>query len=41
MSKEFEVNIDKEGGDIAFITYQMGEQEAKVNTVTSFIGRFL
>ena len=25
------VNIDKDGGDIAFITYEKGEAEAKVN----------
>merc|ERR1719210_369308 len=26
----FEVNIDKDGGDIAFITYEKGEAEAKI-----------
>ena len=32
LQKDFEVNIDKDDGDIAFITYQMGEAEAKVRT---------
>ena len=30
LKTDFEVNIDKESGDIAFITYQIGEPEAKV-----------
>jgi len=30
LQKDFEVNIDKDDGDIAFITYQMGEPEAKI-----------
>jgi len=29
-SEEFGVNIDKDSGDIAFITYQKGETEAWV-----------
>lgn len=30
LKADFEVNIDKESGDIAFITYQIGEPEAKI-----------
>jgi len=30
LKTDFEVNIDKESGDIAFITYQIGEPEAKI-----------
>ena len=32
------VNIDKDGGDIAFITYEKGEAEAKVNIERGEIG---
>lgn len=31
LKDEFSVNIDKNGGDIAFITYEKGEAEAKVS----------
>ena len=30
MKDQCSVNIDKDGGDIAFITYEKGEAEAKV-----------
>jgi len=30
LAKEFEVNIDKTEGDVAFVTYQKGEEEAKI-----------
>merc|ERR1711874_946460 len=30
LKDKFEVNIDKDGGDIAFITYEKGESEAKI-----------
>merc|ERR1711874_804485 len=30
LKDKFEVNIDKDGGDIAFITYEKGEAEAKI-----------
>jgi len=30
LAKEFEVNIDKAEGDVAFVTYQKGEEEAKI-----------
>ena len=30
LNTDFEVNIDKESGDIVFITYQKGEAEAKI-----------
>ena len=30
LATEFSVNIDKDGGDIAFITYEKGGAEAKV-----------
>ena len=32
------MNIDKDGGDIAFITYEKGEAEAKVNIERGEIG---
>merc|ERR1719239_822973 len=34
LEKEFEVNIDKDSGDIAFVTYQMGDAEAKIRFKT-------
>ena len=30
LKEQCSVNIDKDGGDIAFITYEKGEAEAKV-----------
>jgi len=30
LKADFGVNIDKDGGDIAFITYEKGETEAKI-----------
>jgi len=30
LAKEFEVNIDKTEGDVAFVTYQKGEEEAMI-----------
>jgi len=38
LEKEFEVNIDKDSGDIAFVTYQMGEAEAKIRFKTENYG---
>merc|ERR1711994_500014 len=34
LKDKFEVNIDKDGGDIAFITYEKGEAEAKIRFKT-------
>ena len=31
------VNIDKDGGDIAFVTYEKGEAEAKVILGVRFV----
>jgi len=30
LKEKFDVNIDKDGGDVAFITYEKGEAEAKI-----------
>merc|ERR1711936_1012689 len=30
LGDQFSVNIDKDGGDIAFVTYEKGEAEAKI-----------
>jgi len=30
LKEKFEVNIDKDNGDVAFITYEKGEEEAKI-----------
>jgi len=41
LSTDFEVNIDKESGDIAFITYQKGEAEAKIRFKVENYGKTL
>jgi len=41
LNEEFKVNIDKEGGDIAFITYQKGEKEAQIRFKTENYGKEL
>ena len=33
LKEQFGVNIEKDGGDIAFITYEKGEAEAKVGVI--------
>merc|ERR1711962_643394 len=40
-NKEFEVNIDKDSGDIAFVTYQKGEAEAKIRFKVENYGKSL
>ena len=35
MKDQCSVNIDKDGGDIAFVTYEKGEAEAKVRVDTA------
>merc|ERR1719471_2027764 len=34
LKDKFDVNIDKDGGDVAFITYEKGEAEAKIRFKT-------
>jgi len=41
LSTDFEVNIDRETGDIAFITYQKGEPEAKIRFKVENYGKTL
>ena len=41
LNTDFEVNIDKESGDIAFITYQKGEAEAKIRFKVENYGKTL
>jgi len=41
LEKDFEVNIDKDSGDIAFVTYQKGEEEAKIRFKTENYGKDL
>jgi len=41
LHEEFKVNIDKEGGDIAFITYQKGEKEAQIRFKVENYGKDL
>jgi len=41
LNKEFEVNIDKDSGDIAFVNYQKGEAEAKIRFKVENYGKSL
>jgi len=41
LTSEFQVNIDKDTGDIAFVTYQMGESEAKIRFKVENYGKDL
>merc|ERR1712107_612660 len=41
LNKEFEVNIDKDSGDIAFVNYQKGEAEAKIRFKVENYGKGL
>merc|ERR1711915_515274 len=41
LKEQFEVNIDKDTGDIAFVTYEKGEEEAKVRFKVENYGKDL